>query len=382
MSRLVALALASRIRHTCPKIEVFLQKTEIMEDSNEKLTPLSELGEFGLIDKLTSDIKIKNSTTLVGIGDDAAVIKPKNDMLTLVSKDLLLEGVHFDIMYAPLKHLGYKAAVVNFSDIAAMNGKPKQLLVGIGVGAKFSVEAIEEIYIGIKKACEVYGVDFIGGDTTSSASGLVISATIIGEVEKDRIVYRKGASPNDLICVSGDLGGAYLGLLILEREKKAFQANSDIQPELSAHDYLLQRQLKPEARVDVVDLLAKNNISPTSMIDISDGLASDVMHLCKASNTGCVISEDKIPIDQSTFDMAKEFNIVPTVAALNGGEDYELLFTVKQSDYEKIKTTEGISVIGYMTDVSEGERLVTNDNESVELKAQGWDALKNKRTKN
>ncbi|MBC8321001.1 MAG: thiamine-phosphate kinase [Bacteroidetes bacterium] len=353
-----------------------------MEDSNEKLTPLSELGEFGLIDKLTSDIKIKNSTTLVGIGDDAAVIKPKNDMLTLVSKDLLLEGVHFDIMYAPLKHLGYKAAVVNFSDIAAMNGKPKQLLVGIGVGAKFSVEAIEEIYIGIKKACEVYGVDFIGGDTTSSASGLVISATIIGEVEKDRIVYRKGASPNDLICVSGDLGGAYLGLLILEREKKAFQANSDIQPELSAHDYLLQRQLKPEARVDVVDLLAKNNISPTSMIDISDGLASDVMHLCKASNTGCVISEDKIPIDQSTFDMAKEFNIVPTVAALNGGEDYELLFTVKQSDYEKIKTTEGISVIGYMTDVSEGERLVTNDNESVELKAQGWDALKNKRTKN
>ncbi len=350
----------------------------MMDNSNVKLTPLSELGEFGLIDKLTSDIEIKNSSTLLGIGDDAAVIKPKSNMLTLVSKDLLLEGVHFDITYAPLKHLGYKTAVVNFSDIVAMNGKPKQLLVGIGVGAKFSVEAIEEIYIGIKKACEVYGVDFIGGDTTSSASGLVISATIIGEVEKDKIVYRKGASPNDLICVSGDLGGAYMGLLILEREKKVFQANPDIQPDLTQHDYLLQRQLKPEARTGVVDLLAKNNILPTSMIDVSDGLASDIMHICKASNTGCVISEEKIPIDQTTFDLAKEFNIVPTVTALNGGEDYELLFTVKQGDYEKIKSIDGISVIGYMTDISEGERLITSDNLSVELKAQGWDALKKK----
>ena len=349
-----------------------------MENSNVKLTPLSELGEFGLIDKLTSDIEIKNTSTLLGIGDDAAVIKPKNDMLTLVSKDLLLEGVHFDMMYTPLKHLGYKTAVVNFSDITAMNGKPKQLLVGIGVGAKFSVEAIEEIYVGIKKACEVYGVDFIGGDTTSSASGLVISATVIGEVEKDKIVYRKGASPNDLICVSGDLGGAYMGLLILEREKKVFKANPDIQPELSEHDYLLQRQLKPEARTGIVDLLAKNNIFPTAMIDISDGLASDIMHICKASNTGCVISEEKIPIDQTTFDLAKEFNIVPTVTALNGGEDYELLFAVKQSDYEKVKSIDGISVIGYMTDISEGERLITSDNLSVELKAQGWDALKKK----
>ena len=350
----------------------------MMENSNVKLTPLSELGEFGLIDKLTSDIEIKNTSTLLGIGDDAAVIKPKNDMLTLVSKDLLLEGVHFDITYTPLKHLGYKTAVVNFSDIAAMNGKPKQLLVGIGVGAKFSVEAIEEIYVGIKKACEVYGVDFIGGDTTSSVSGLVISATVIGEVEKDKIVYRKGANPNDLICVSGDLGGAYMGLLILEREKKVFQANPDIQPDLTQHDYLLQRQLKPEARTGVVELLAKNDILPTSMIDVSDGLASDIMHICKASNTGCVISEEKIPIDQTTFDLAKEFNIVPTVTALNGGEDYELLFTVKQSDYDKIKSIEGISVIGYMTDPSEGERLITSDNLSVELKAQGWDALKRK----
>lgn len=347
-----------------------------MDDSNKKLTPLSELGEFGLIDKLTSDIKLKNSSTLVGIGDDAAVIRHKKDVLTLLSKDLLLEGVHFDMMYTPLKHLGYKAAVVNFSDIVAMNGKPTQLLVGIGVGAKFSVEAIEEIYIGIKAACEIYGVDFIGGDTTASASGLVISATIIGEVEKENIVYRKGASPNDLICVSGDLGGAYIGLLILEREKKAFQANPDIQPELSEHDYVLQRQLKPEARTDVVDILAKNKIIPTSMIDVSDGLASDVKHLCKASNTGCIISEDKIPIDQETFDMAKKFNLVPSVTALNGGEDYELMFTIKQSDYEKIKKIQEISVIGYMVDASEGERLITNDDVSVELEAQGWDALK------
>jgi thiamine-monophosphate kinase len=349
-----------------------------MDDSNSKLTPLSELGEFGLIDKLTSDIKLKNSSTLVGIGDDAAVIKPEGNMLTLVSKDLLLEGIHFDMMYTPLKHLGYKAAAVNFSDIVAMNGKPKQLLVGIGVGAKFSVEAIEEIYTGIKIACENYGVDFIGGDTTSSASGLVISATIIGEVESDKIVYRKGASPDDLICVSGDLGGAYIGLLILEREKQAFKANPDIQPELSEHNYVLQRQLKPEARIDIVDILAKNDIIPTSMIDVSDGLASDVKHLCKASNTGCVLSEEKIPVDQETFDMSKEFNLVPSVSALNGGEDYELLFTIKQSDYEKIKDIKEITVIGYMVDAKEGERLITVDDVSVELEAQGWDALKRK----
>ncbi len=357
-------------------MQYFCKKSTIMNDS--KLTPLSELGEFGLIKQLTSNIEIKNESTLVGVGDDAAVLKPKNNMLTLVSKDLLLEGVHFDIMYTPLKHLGYKAAVVNFSDIAAMNGKPKQLLVGLGVGAKFTVEAIEEIYIGIKTACEVYGVDLVGGDTTSSSSGLVISATIIGEVEKDKVVYRGGAKKNDLICVSGDLGGAYMGLLILEREKKAFQADPNIQPDLSQHDYILQRQLKPEARTTVVDILEKEKIKPTSMIDISDGLASDVMHLCKDSNTGCVISEEKIPIDQTTFDLAKEFNIVPTVAALNGGEDYELLFTVSQDEYDKVKEIPEISIIGYMTDASEGERLVTSDDNSIELVAQGWDALKNK----
>ncbi len=347
-----------------------------MEDSNNKLTPLSELGEFGLIDKITDGILPKNKSTLVGIGDDAAVIAPGDSKVTLISKDLLLEGVHFDMMYTPMKHLGYKSAIVNFSDIAAMNGKPKQLLIGLGVGAKFSVEAIQELYIGIKTACDVYGVDLIGGDTTSSASGLVISATVIGEAEKDNVVYRKGAKANDLICVSGDLGGAYMGLLILEREKKAFQADPNVQPELSQHDYILQRQLKPEARTAVVDILAKENIKPTSMIDISDGLASDVKHLCKASSTGCVISEEKIPIDQTTFDLAKEFNIVPTVAALNGGEDYELLFTVSQDDYDKIKEIPEISIIGYMTDASEGEKLITSDDNSIDLVAQGWDALK------
>ena len=352
-------------------------KKNIMENSDQQLTPLSELGEFGLIDKLTAGITTNNKTTLLGIGDDAAVIKPESNMLTLISKDLLLDGVHFDVTYTPLKHLGYKAAVVNFSDIAAMNGKPKQLLIGIGVGAKFSVEAIEEIYVGIKKACEVYGVDLIGGDTTSSSTGLVISATVIGEVDEKKVVYRSGAKANDLICVSGDLGGAYMGLLILEREKKTFQGDPNIQPDLTKYDYILQRQLKPEARTGVVDLLAKNNIVPTSMIDVSDGLASDIKHLCKASNTGCVISEEKIPIDQSTFDAAKEeFKIVPSIAALNGGEDYELLFTISQNDYEKISKIEGISIIGYMTDATEGEKIVTNDNVSIDIKAQGWDALK------
>ncbi len=348
-----------------------------MTDTNTNLTPLSDLGEFGLIEKITSDIKTQNESTITGIGDDAAVLKPATGKYTLVSKDLLIEGIHFDLMYVPLKHLGYKSAVVNFSDIAAMNGKPTQLLVGLGVGARFTVEAIEEIYAGIKKACEVYGVDFVGGDTTSSSSGLVISATIIGEADADKVVYRNGAKPNDLICVSGDLGAAYMGLLILQREKKAFKANPNIQPDLADHDYILERQLKPEARTSILELLEKNKIKPTSMIDLSDGLASDIKHICKASNTGCVISEEKLPIDQKTFDTAKEFNIVPTVAALNGGEDYELLFTIDQNDYEKIKDVEGVSVIGYMTDRSEGERLITSDNVSMELKAQGWDALKN-----
>ncbi len=344
--------------------------------SEANLTNISELGEFGLIDELTKDIKTKNKSTVVGIGDDAAVLNYPEGKQILVSKDLLIEGVHFDMTFMPLKHLGYKSAVVNFSDMAAMNGKPKQMIVGLGVSSKFSLEALKEIYSGMKMACEKYGVDFVGGDTTSSTHGLFISVTVIGEANEKEVVYRSGAKPNDLLCVSGDLGGAYMGLLVLEREKRAFHANPKMQPELEGHDYILQRQLKPEARVDIVDALKKAKILPTSMIDISDGLASEVLHICKASNTGCVIDEEKIPIDQSTFEMAKKFKIVPTVAAMNGGEDYELLFTIDQNDYEKIKAIDEVSIVGYITDKAEGQRLITNDNQSFDIEAQGWDALK------
>jgi len=349
-----------------------------MSDSTEKLTDLSALGEFGLIDELTKGIVTIHASTKMGVGDDAAVIQPETGKVMLVSKDLLIEGIHFDMVYMPLKHLGYKAAVVNISDIVAMNGTPKQLLVGLGVSSKYSAEAIKEIYDGIKKACEVYQVDLIGGDTTSSPAGLFLSITIIGEADPDKVVYRKGASPNDLLCVSGDLGAAYMGLLLLEREKTVFLADPNMQPDLSDKEYLLERQLKPEARINVLKMLEEAGVTPTSMIDISDGLASEAMHLCQASGTGCAIYEDKIPIDQLTFDTAKDFNIVPSVAALNGGDDYELLFTIKQSDFEKVKLMEGISIIGYMTDASEGEQLITNDNQSIQLRAQGWDALKSK----
>jgi len=347
-----------------------------MPETDPKLTNLSALGEFGLIDFLTKDIQPNNKSTIKGIGDDAAVIEPSPDKLTLVSKDLLIERIHFDMMYTPMKHLGYKAATVNFSDMAAMNGLPQQIVVGIGVSSKFSVEALNEIYAGIKKACEIYHVDFVGGDTTSSEHGLFISVTVIGEAEKKKITYRSGAKPNDLLCVTGDLGAAYMGLLILEREKTVFQSNPEIQPDLSNNDYVLERHLKPEARTDIVKLLDEKGVIPTSMIDISDGLASETKHLCKASNTGCVIYEEKIPVDQQTYDLAKEFGIVPSVAALNGGEDYELLFTISQNDYEKIKDLQEITVVGYMTDSSEGQQVISNDNQSFELKAQGWDALK------
>ena len=347
-----------------------------MSDTNPKITELKSLGEFGLIDHLTEKIKVQHKSTVKGVGDDAAVIRPDKKMLMLISKDLLVEGIHFDLIYTPLKHLGYKAAVVNFSDIAAMNGMPKQLLVGLSVSSKYSVEAVEEIYAGIRMACDIYKVDFVGGDTTSSLSGLFLSVTVIGEAAKDKVTYRSGAKSGDLICVSGDLGAAYTGLLILEREKRAFQANPKMQPELSGNDYVLERQLKPEARLDVVRLLDDLEVRPTAMIDISDGLASDVMHLCKNSGTGCAIYEEKIPIDQQTFDTAKSFDIVPSIAALNGGEDYELLFTIDQKDYEKVKGNPDITVIGHMTDAAEGEQLITPDNRSVELKAQGWDALK------
>ena len=347
-----------------------------MSDNNPQLTELSSLGEFGLIDHLTKNIPINHPSTVKGIGDDAAVIQPTANKQILVSKDLLIEGVHFDLMYTPLKHLGYKAAVVNFSDIIAMNGKPKQLLVGISISSKYTLEALDEIYDGIKKACEIYKVDFVGGDTTSSVAGLFISVTVIGEAAQKKITYRGGAKPNDLLCVTGDLGGAYMGLLVLEREKKAFQADPNMQPELEDNDYILERQLKPEARLDIVKQLEELKVVPTSMIDISDGLASEVLHLCKNSETGCVIYEEKIPIDQLTFDTAKTFGIVPSIAALNGGEDYELLFTIDQKDYEKIKNNPNISVIGNMTEASAGTQLVTPDNRSVPLEAQGWDALK------
>ncbi|MBN2639785.1 MAG: thiamine-phosphate kinase [Bacteroidales bacterium] len=341
-----------------------------------KLTTISDLGEFGLIERLTSDITPKNESTVFGIGDDAAVLDNGGEKFTIISKDLLVEGVHFDMVYTPLKHLGYKAATVNFSDMAAMNGVPKQMIVGLAISSKYSVEAIEEVYEGMKMACDVYGVDFVGGDTTSSLHGLVLSVTIIGEVEKNKITYRKGAQPNDLLCVTGDLGGAYMGLLVLEREKQGFKANPDIQPDMDGKEYILQRQLKPEPRTDIVKKLSENNIIPTAMIDISDGLASEALHIAKASNTGVAIYEEKIPIDQSTFDTANEFKIVPSVAALNGGEDYELLFTVNQNDFEKIKNLDGITIIGYITDSTEGNRLITNGNQVVELKAQGWDGLR------
>jgi len=343
-------------------------------DSPTNLTPLSALGEFGLIDHLTSGIELYHKETVKGVGDDAAVIDA-GDKLMLVSTDLLVEGIHFDMVYTPLKHLGYKAAVVNISDIAAMNGIPKQMTVSLAVSSKFPVEALEELYSGIRLACERYKVDLVGGDTSSSNKGLFISVTIIGEAQKDEVVYRSGAGSNDLICVTGDLGSAYMGLLLLEREKTVFRANPNMQPELDGFDYQVGRQLKPEARTDLRETLLKLGIKPTSMIDISDGLASESLHLCKQSGTGCRLYEVKIPINPQTKELAMEFKLIPSVAALSGGEDYEILFTIAQSDYEKIKDAEGISVIGHMTDTSEGKAMITPDGKLVELTAQGWDGF-------
>lgn len=345
--------------------------SEDKDNGQIELTDLSELGEFGLIDRLTDKIKIHNKSTIKGVGDDAAVIDHKSEQ-TLVSVDVLIEGVHFDMTYMPLKHLGYKAAVVNFSDIYAMNGTPTQIVVGIGISSKFSVEAVEEIFSGIRLACDNYKVDLVGGDTTASKSGLFISITVIGKARKDDIVYRDGAKANDLLCVSGNLGSAYTGLLILEREKAAFMADPNVQPELYGYDSILERQLKPEARKDIVASLKELGIKPTSMIDISDGLASEILHLCKDSKVGCRVYEDRIPMNQKAVDVAKEFNIVPCVAALNGGEDYELLFTVKQDDYQKVKDMEDVRIIGYMTpDVNVAE-LITTDEHVIPIEAQGF----------
>jgi thiamine-monophosphate kinase len=338
-------------------------------------TELSELGEFGLIDHLTKDVILKNASTLKGIGDDAAVID-NGGKLTLVSTDLLVEGVHFDLTYTPLKHLGYKAAVANISDIVAMNGVARQLLVGISVSNRFSLEALEEFYTGIRKACEVYNVDLAGGDTTSSVTGMFISITVIGEADKEDVVYRHTAKENDLVCVTGDLGAAYMGLLLLEREKAAYMGDPDMQPDLEGHDYILGRQLKPEPRTDIVRLLKEINVKPTAMIDISDGLGSEMLHLCKGAGLGCRIYEHKIPIDPATIIAAESFNIGPWTAALNGGEDYELLFTIDQKDFDRINKIESISVIGHMTGPNDGTYLVTTSETLVEIRAQGWDALK------
>jgi thiamine-monophosphate kinase len=346
-----------------------------MDFDNTENTNLSGIGEFGLIDHLTKHIKIHHPETIKGVGDDAAV-SDLTKGLSVFTTDMLVEGVHFDLTYVPLKHLGYKSIVVNLSDVYAMNAQPKQVLVSFAVSSKFSLEAVEELYAGMLLACNKYGVDLIGGDTTSSTVGLVISVTAIGLVEKDKVVYRDGAKENDLLCVSGDLGGAYMGLQILEREKSVFKDNPQIQPDLSGKDYILERQLKPEARKDIVELLDSISVKPTSMIDISDGLASEIFHICKQSNLGVQLFEEKIPMDAQTYDTAREFNLDPTLCALSGGEDYELLFTIDLRDHDKVKNLPDVSIIGHMSDVSKGKNLVTKSGVVVDLKAQGWDGFK------
>ena len=341
---------------------------------NTERTELSSLGEFGLIKHLTQFIELKNESSVKGVGDDAAVIDNKNK-LTVVTTDMLVEGVHFDLAYAPLKHLGYKAINVNVSDIYAMNATPKQITVSIAISNRFSVEAIEELYSGMMLACHKHKVDIVGGDTTTSKSGLIISITAIGEANADELVYRNGAKEGDLLCVTGDLGAAYVGLQLLEREKQIFMESPGVQPDLEGNDYILERQLKPEGRKDIPVLLQKLEVKPTSMIDISDGLASEILHLCTQSETGCNLFEEKIPIDPSTYNAAREFNLDPTVCALSGGEDYELLFTIDQSDFPKIKANPDITVIGHMTNKKDGVNLITKGGSSTPLTAQGWDAF-------
>ena len=348
----------------------------MLQDKNPAKTDLQNLGEFGLIEILTKDIVLQNPSTIKGVGDDAAVLNFK-DKNTLISNDLLVEGIHFDLAYFPLKHLGYKSAVVNFSDIYAMNGKATQLLVGLAVSNRFPLEALEEIYEGIKLACRIYGVDLVGGDTTSSRSGLILAPTATGEVLSGKEVYRSGAQAKDLIVVTGDLGAAYMGLLVLQRENETFKANPQHQPDLSPYAYVVERQLKPEARKDIPPLLAELDIMPTAMIDISDGLSSELLHITKQSKVGAVIYADKIPIDPQTILTAEEFHISELTAALNGGEDYELLFTINQKDYDKLKHRKEFAVIGHITE-EKGAYLITTANEKLELKAQGWNALKNK----
>lgn len=342
-------------------------------------TEISQLGEFGLIDRLTEKLPLKNKSSLKGVGDDAAVLR-FGDKDVLVTTDLLLEGIHFDLRYVPLKHLGYKAAVVNFSDIYAMMGTPKQIVVSLGVSSRFTVEHIEELYSGIRLACDAYGVDLVGGDTSASVTGLVISVTCIGEADKDDIVYRNGAKPTDLICVSGDLGAAYMGLQLLERENVVSsqqKGKESYEPDFAGKEYILERQLKPEARKDIVAMLKENGIHPTSMMDVSDGLSSELLHICKNSDVGCRVYEDRIPIDYQTACMAEEFNMNMITAAMNGGEDYELLFTVPLTDNDKIEKLAGVRMIGYITKPELGAALVTRDGQEMKIRAQGWNAFDN-----
>ena len=341
----------------------------MIEDKNQHRTQLSDLGEFGLIDHLTKNFKIQHASTIKGIGDDAAVLEFKNNKM-VVTTDLLVEGVHFDLSYMPLKHLGYKAVVVNLSDVYAMNAKATQITVSIAVSNRFPLEALEELYAGIETAAKIYNVDVVGGDTTSSNAGLLISVTAIGEVQLP--VYRNGAKINDLLVVSGDLGGAFMGLQVLEREKEVYKVNPNNQPDLEPYTYIIERQLKPEARKDIVQLLKDLGVTPTAMIDISDGLSSEIIHLCKQSGVGCDLYEEKIPLDPQVISTCEEFNIDSTTVALNGGEDYELLFTIAQEDFPKIKANPNFSVIGYMKEASEGIHLVTRGNTKIAMKAQGW----------
>lgn len=362
-----------------PRISALIHRkprgTELRAMSDQPArTELSTLGEFGLIDRIASAVELVNPSSLHGIGDDAAVIDAQG-LMQVVTTDMLVEGVHFDLGYVPLKHLGYKAMVVNFSDVCAMNAEPRQATVAIAISNRFSVEAVDELYAGMLAACKHYGVDLVGGDTTSSTSGLVLSITAIGAAPKEDIVYRHTAKENDLLVVSGDLGGAFMGLQVLEREKAVFRQDPNVQPDLSGFDYILQRQLKPEARKDILALFREMKLKPTAMIDISDGLASEAMHIARRSGLGVRIYDEKIPLDPLTIQTARDFHLDPSTAALNGGEDYELLFTIAQSDYEKVKGSPHFTVVGHMTDKASGYQLVDKQGGAHALKAQGWDAL-------
>ncbi len=347
----------------------------MFENKNNSFTKLESLGEFNLIERLTKDFPVQQKSTIKGIGDDAAVLQFKNSDEIVLTTDLLVEGIHFDLSYMPLKHLGYKAIIVNLSDVYAMNAQATQVTVSIAVSNRFSVEALEELYQGIATACKFYNIDLVGGDTTSSSSGLLISVTAIGKVNPENVVYRDGAKPNDLLVVTGDLGGAYLGLQVLEREKQVFLVNPNSQPDMAPYSYIIERQLKPEARKDIIKLFKELQLQPTAMLDISDGLSSELLHICKQSKVGCTIYEDKIPLDPQVISTCEEFNLNSTTIALNGGEDYELLFSISQNDYGKIKANPNFTVIGYITEKKEGAHLITRANTKIPLQAQGWNSF-------